>query len=523
MTSRALTYIGALSLVVAIDPLTAMAQEFCLPIDKIDVRGAELLEASDVNALVSTFEGKCLGLAELDQVLEKITLAYVDRGYVLSRAYLPEQDLSDRSLDIAVVEGQLASIRVNDQLNPLISKMAFPGMRGSPVNLRDVEQGLEQLHSIPRAQAQMEFAPGDVAGDSELHVAIAQPKPIEVSFTTKNQGVSPDARWNSGISANAGNLLGLGETITLSYTKTLGPTPFSFGFEGGGSEEYKASMRLPYGRWSFKASYEGSQYGSTIPGAISPINVSGHTNTFSLMVDNVVFRDEKQKTKVTALLKRRENVNYIEDARIDSSSRVLSSLRLSLGHTRAFWGGQFDGTVFVEKGLRVFGAENADDRPDGFPNAQYLLAGVEVSYAKPFELGKHKVNWVSDFSAQFSADRLYGSEQLSIGGASTVRGSRIALASGSSGGTWRNELEYNVPHPILGRGHVQLYGGVDFGWIAADPDLGIPGGSATGGVLGARLGYEGLSVDLSYQQVLAVSDGLQKPGGEWFLDAAYRF
>ena len=72
-----------------------------------------LLSARRIAGTVKPFEGHCLGLAQINGVLQAVTLAYVRRGYVAARAYLPEQDLSAGVLRVAVVEGRLAGITMN--------------------------------------------------------------------------------------------------------------------------------------------------------------------------------------------------------------------------------------------------------------------------------------------------------------------------------------------------------------------------------------------------------------------------
>jgi len=48
-----------------------------------------------------------LGASGIDNLLKTITGHYLNRGYVTSRAYLPEQDLTSGILQIIVIEGRL--------------------------------------------------------------------------------------------------------------------------------------------------------------------------------------------------------------------------------------------------------------------------------------------------------------------------------------------------------------------------------------------------------------------------------
>jgi hemolysin activation/secretion protein len=51
--------------------------------------------------------------------------------------------------------------------------------------------------------------------------------------------------------------------------------------------------------------------------------------------------------------------------------------------------------------------------------------------------------WLTSAYGQWSPDRLYGSERLTLGGESSVRGFKEQYLSGDNGGYWRNELGYS--------------------------------------------------------------------------------
>ncbi|MGX4731392.1 POTRA domain-containing protein, partial [Pseudomonas corrugata] len=73
---------------------------------------------------------------------------YIEKGLVTSRAYLPQQDLSSGHLQVLVVEGRLEGLKgaENSQLSARELAMAFPGKTGDLVNLREIEQMVDQLN-----------------------------------------------------------------------------------------------------------------------------------------------------------------------------------------------------------------------------------------------------------------------------------------------------------------------------------------------------------------------------------------
>lgn len=52
----------------------------------------------------------------------------------------------------------------------------MPVREGEILDLRDIEQGLENLQRIPTVQAQMEIVPGDNPGESDIVIERIQSK-----------------------------------------------------------------------------------------------------------------------------------------------------------------------------------------------------------------------------------------------------------------------------------------------------------------------------------------------------------
>lgn len=494
----------------------SQAQVVCLPIDKVQVDDAPSLSATELQQLVDGFEGRCLGLAEFDQVLESITLAYVDRGLILSRAYLPEQELTNRVLQITVVEGELSEILINGEAQPRWSGMVFPGLIGKPVNIRDTEQGLDQIQAMPRWSAELAFTPSETPGESVLNVTAATPKPTEFRFSSNNRGNEDTGEWVSAISANTTNLFGLNDSWDISVSKSLNPNPFAFGYDGDSNRSASLGLSVPYGRWSLNYDYSFSDYELTIPGAIDLINTDGSVRTHTLSADYLLSRDETTKHVLGLSLVRARNENFIQDVRIDASSRTLTGLRLSYARSNPLWSGTFDGSVHLEQGLRAFGGENGDALPDGSPEPQYFLAGFDVDYGRAVS-ADNRLSWSATVSGQLSGDRLFGTQAFSLGGVSTVRGSRTSLASGSSGILLRNELNYQALTASRDFANsLLLYGALDYGHVFAQDDLDISDADLLGGAIGMKLSGSSYSFDLSYQEILSATDGIERPEGSLF-------
>ena len=103
--------------------------------------------------------------------------AILSRGYIITRALLPEQDLSSRTLRLALVPGVVRQVKLADPSMWGTWKSAFPTRSGDLLNLRDLEQGLEQMKRIASQDADMQIEPTDTPGESDVVVTVTRRKP----------------------------------------------------------------------------------------------------------------------------------------------------------------------------------------------------------------------------------------------------------------------------------------------------------------------------------------------------------
>jgi hypothetical protein len=99
---------------------------FCYP--RIELTGANLLSPLAKERLVAPWLNQCLDIAGLNALTNTVSDWYISRGYITSRAFLTEQDLSGGVLHLAVLEG--ASAHSPRRCTGPHIEMTFPGLRG---------------------------------------------------------------------------------------------------------------------------------------------------------------------------------------------------------------------------------------------------------------------------------------------------------------------------------------------------------------------------------------------------------
>ncbi len=94
------------------------------------------------------YAGQCIGKQGLDILVKALSQAILARGYVTTRVPLPEQDLSSDTLKFSLIPGVIRHVRFADEKLRGTWKTAFPTRDGELLNLRDLEQGLEQMKRV---------------------------------------------------------------------------------------------------------------------------------------------------------------------------------------------------------------------------------------------------------------------------------------------------------------------------------------------------------------------------------------
>jgi len=171
----------------------------CFEVKVINLQGAAHISVSTQKQFLKPFANQCLGAKNIDALLKSITGHYLNRGYVTSRAYLPEQDLTSGTLQVMVIEGRLQGFEPSPLVSKLELTMTFPGKTGEILNLRELEQQIEQLGRLPSRSAQLELVPGEQMGSSQVKLSGQRDKSWRFSANRHNNGerTTGEQQWGA--------------------------------------------------------------------------------------------------------------------------------------------------------------------------------------------------------------------------------------------------------------------------------------------------------------------------------------
>jgi len=455
----------------------------CRNIKTITLKDANLIPEKKQQEIIKPFENRCLGVNEIQQLLADITGYYITNGYAASRAYIPEQDLASGKLLILVVEGTVKKVKLEDGGKRSINMAgAFPDIEGKPLNLRDFEQGLDQVNRLSTNNATLDIQPGDQPGESVVLIK-NQPKfPVGVSLTSDSYGSRGTGRYQVGATVTSNNVAGLNEM--LSYTRRQSVPFYDF---NQNSDSDSVFLSIPYGRALMSFGYSDSNYESQLitPGG-TVLALEGNNRNIYAKLDRNLWRSQTDKWNISVMMTQKNSNNFAAGQKLGVSSRTLSVMDLDTDYSTPAMGGLLSVNGGVAFGMPLFGALNDQPQLSGdAPKAQFTKFKFATSLMVPFEALKRSATFSTALSAQYSLDTLYGSEQISVGGPYSVRGFYGTSIANDHGYYLRNDLSFLQPLGAVMNVPVTLkpYIALDVGSVGGVAEK-TPNGTLMGGAIG---------------------------------------
>lgn len=473
----------------------------CVRIDRIVLEGEGAkgfqwaLAAADPRE--DPASGRCLGTEGINVVMKRVQNAIIARGYVTTRVLSAPQDLNTGTLTLSVVPGRFreAVFSEADARHPVLAN-ALPIRSGGLLNLRDIEQGLENLQRVPTVSADIKIAPADgegaAPGQSDLQIDWKQRSPVRASVTLDDAGSQGTGKLQANATLSLDNPLGLNELFYVSAGRGV------FNGQGKDTSSWTAHYDVPYGYWLFGATASAYDYRQTVVGAYESYDYSGRSGNAEARVDRLLLRNAKTKLGIFGRGWQRTSKNYIDDTEIEVQRRRTSGWELGLSHKQFIGAATLDTTLAYRRGTGAFHALRSPEEMAQAWDPTLPLEGTsrmkvitaDAQFTVPFQLGKQRLRYTAAWRAQWNRTPLSPQDRFAIGGRYTVRGfDGESSLSGERGWSLRNDLSLGIG------GGQEFYVAADYGRIGGPSAQWQSGRDLAGMALGLRGGWQQLSWD----------------------------
>ncbi|KVU84300.1 hypothetical protein WK76_25090 [Burkholderia ubonensis] len=423
------------------------------------------------------YDGQCVGKQGVDVLVKGLSHAILARGYVTTRVLVPEQDLSSGTLKLSLIPGVIRHVRFADEKLRGTWKTAFPTGDGELLNLRDLEQGLEQMKRVSSQDVSMQIVPADLPGESDVVLDVKRGKPWTVVASIDNSGTRATGKLQGNLSVGIDNPLGLNDVFNIGVSQDL-----EFGDKRLGSHGWNGFYSIPWGYWTTTLSAYTNSYYQRIAGVNQTFIASGNSKTVDFKLARVLARSQNDVLGAYFRLSRRFGKSFIEDTEISQQRRNNTIIEIGLTDRHYFDGAQFDGSLAYRQGIGGFGAQADTLAAGGGPTYRFKMAVLDANLSVPFAIGKQTFRYVGTFHGQYTGDTLYYLDDMTIGSRYTVRGfDGETMLAAARGLYWRNELQMPI-----GQTGQAVYAGMDYGRVWGPQPIALVGTQLAGAVIGVK-------------------------------------
>lgn len=407
-------------------------------ISQINIEGNTVIDTDVLKAKVTPFEERTLKFGDLVAATDAITEVYVEEGYFLSKGFLPVQEIKDGVLTIQVVEGKVGSIEVsgNKYYKSDFIKKHVKATKNGVIHHGKLLKSLILLNEFPQLNVRLVLARGDAPETANLILIVQDRWAIAATWDYNNFGSRFVTRKRTGLQLAYNNFLIQGDQLNLRGVVGM---PFS---------------SLQFGQIEYAIPVNG--YGTRIGGSVSTtdfratrefkqFSVEGEADIYNFNAKHPFLRNRTVSIDGQVDFDIKQIVN-----RQDPNILNKDYLRVLRESVTADWVDKWQGrnvaTGSFSTGLGIFNAI-----PQNYGNASRPGSGGEFTKMNLNFSRVQRLPWSSFLLArtawQVSWDQLPSSEQISLGGANSVRGYPQSSFLGDWGFTFNIELY--IPPPLI--------------------------------------------------------------------------
>jgi hemolysin activation/secretion protein len=409
----------------------------------VSVQGATALPQAELAEAYKGEIGQTADLGTLQVIAGRITHMYHAKGYFLSRAIVPEQDVDDGRVKIVVVEGYVSRVRLEGDVLEKIRARDHLGILNNmrrdissmrPINARTLESlllGVNDLSGVD-VHAVMEPLPPPQAAPGAVGMVIQlTPEAPELNVSLDNFGSRYAGPLELTATGSVSNVAMAFDRLAVSLLMT------------GDTKEARvasASYSLPVTPYGTTLTVNAG-YSTLAPGyTLEPFDVESDSVNGGITLAQNLKKTRKMSVNVSAAF---DLSNIDTDfAGTNLYKDRIRALRLTGDFSRRDGSdGITTGALTLSQGLDIFGARETGSANLSRANGHSDFTKIAANLSRLQQIGDE---WqlYGALAGQYAFDHLLSSEEFGYGGQAFGRGYDPSEITGDNGIAASAELRY---------------------------------------------------------------------------------
>jgi hemolysin activation/secretion protein len=509
----------------------------CFVISEVETLGKDAKYFPWLKREAEPYLNRCVGVKGLALIASRFDNKLIELGYATTRVALPQQNLQSGRLSIQLQVGRIAEIRMVEiraaiqgsgdgdhittttlQKAPASSvsnkpsttskdsdarwgtwRNAFPIGAGDILNIRQIEQGVEQMKRLPTQTATTRIEPGALPDTSIVIIERTAPDSVlgrvRGGVTVDNSGSKSLGRTQFSGNLALDNALGINDVATASYnTNAEHPRPTRRSYS------YNGSYSAPLGSGLMTISGSQSRFEQIVQGTTARFLSSGESQSSEVRYQQNLWRTASSKFGLQAGVSLRKSKSFLEDVELIVQRRRTINVETGATYKQLIGDASIDTELSYRKGTAWNNAQddlaNADIDSSSGLTLRPRIWSATFDVSAPFKLGELNWRYEGRFKAQTTSNLTTSSDQISIGSRGSVRGfdgDAVLLAENG----WYLHNDFSTALALAEQSPWQLlpYVGIDLGRVWGPSEQLLVGQKLAGLALGLKGRYKSLQWD----------------------------
>ncbi len=435
--------------------IPANADKIKFVLKTLKISGVESIDKSVISDLYKDKIDQEVSLKEIYEIADSITKIYADKGYILSRAIVPAQEIDKGNVLIKVVEGKIGEVKLEGEvpnrkfLNPALDRMSS----SKPMNVYELEKQVLMLNDLAGIKFKSILKPSKIEGYVDL-ILMAEEVKYQNNIYVNNYG----SKYIGPIQGTA--KLGLNHSFLLPFNQT--DASISQARESNELRYFDISHSIPINTLGTKLTLKASN-SKAHPGYTQKrLRINGRTSNYEALLNQTIIRSRVQNLTASFGFNIKDNKTDVLNAAFIREK--IRSVKLSATFDRVddFRGINVFGATYTQ-GLKTFGASKKGQpnlsRSKGIPDFKKYEASLSRYQALPLQLSALAV-----INGQYTNNPLLSSEEFGYGGATFGKAYDGSEILGEKGFVGMVELRYDGISDSF-QTHIQPFIFYDFGSV----------------------------------------------------------
>lgn len=440
---------------VAFIPANGFSEDLAgsIHVKEFSIIGNKAMDTDEILACLIDYQGKDYTLDGLKDIADRITDLYQQEGYVLAKAYIPKQEIQDGIVTIAVVEGELGFIEITDNkyYTSEYVKNWFSHLKRDAVREQDIERAILLVNDTKALNVTTAFKRGKKPGTADLIVKVEDSYPLSLDLTYDNHGnplVSRDKvgfNLQTGMSPFSGSELNIRGVMGGEFDQTF-----------YGLIDYQTPIGYQGARWGLRYLYADYLVG----GDLDILGIEGESQILGGYVSYPFIKTKKHNLTTTIGFDYKHMFETDMNVQKSNDDLSVAYLRNDYDSIDRFFGDEKPAKNYISltysHGFNsVFGSIKQNEKGTSNQGADGKFEKFNLDVVRVQKLWKDIIV-LTKGSGQYSHDMLTSGEKFAIGGANSVRGTRLGEFVGESG--YLASLEISSSYPFIWLKNMLLLG-----------------------------------------------------------------